>query len=142
MVNLDGNLYKVKGTRYAHVTTKFGGTVHTITGKLSRTEVGSFHTQYKLTLLCLPADVVTLRASFAKTSTGGTPPGNLLPFTDEEGFTWLPGAGSNDANHAYNTGIYFTEMSEPRPVTELGWSTVNRFEVDVVLLPFATGQAG
>jgi hypothetical protein len=134
MMTLDGHTYEVHLTGYTHKQTKFGSTERGLTGLPLRVEGGAFSNEYSPTLLCTITDISNLRTSLAKTSTVGTPPANLLSLTDEEGVEFSPGAGSDDPTHRYNTGVFFLGMSEPKPLTPLGWTAQNRFDVVVNLL--------
>ena len=129
-ITLDGSVYDILQTNYGHHQEKHASTAVGITGLPLRVEGGSFANTYNLTLVCTTSEITTLRTSFAKVATTGTPPTNRLNYVDEEGVTWNP-ASSGGGNTG--TGGYFVTMGEPKPLTPLGWSSKNRFSVQVVL---------
>ncbi len=130
MITLDGSTYYTSGKSYDHSQSKVGTTRRTATGDLDRLETGVIGNHYKIVLDCGPSDIATLRASFLKCLTTN----NKLNFIDEEGFNWNPADGPNDATHAYNTGVYFSSMGRPQPVTSgVGWSQYNALLVEIAL---------
>lgn len=129
-ITLDSQTYNVFQTNYGHKQAKTGSMSVGITGLPLRVEGGSFQNVYDLTLLCTTADIANLRTSFAKVTATGTPPSNLLSFTDEEGVTWNPNS-SGGGN--VNTGVFFLSMSDPKPLAPKGWSIGNRFTVQIQL---------
>jgi hypothetical protein len=135
-ISLDGNTYSVRGTGYGHPQRKISDTKRTLTGALSRVESGVFDNIYDLTLIVTTAQIATLRTSYAKVTTTGTPAANLLDFTDEEGVHWNP-ASSGGGN--VNTGVWFDGTIDPKPMTERGWTSGNRFLVQIRLLVNAQG---
>lgn len=131
MIILDGNLYKTHENNYAHKQVKNAVLARSLTGGLNRIEGGVLQNEYNITLKCSPNDITNLRVSFAKTSTTGTPPANILDFTDEEGVHWNPQATGTGR---LNTGVYFTMMDAPAPVTAAGWVAQNAFLVKITLV--------
>ena len=129
-ITLDGNNYECLGTSYGHHQEKHASTAVGITGLPLRVEGGSFANTYNLTLVCTTSEITTLRTSFNKTATTGTPPANRLNYVDEESTQWNP-ASSGGGN--VNTGVYFVTMGEPKALTPLGWSAKNRFSVQITL---------
>ena len=129
-ITLDGSVYDILQTNYGHHQEKHASTAVGITGLPLRVEGGSFANTYNLTLVCTTSEIATLRTSFAKVATTGTPPANRLNFVDEESVQWSP-ASSGGGN--VNTGVYFVSMAEPKPLTPLGWSAKNRFSVQITL---------
>lgn len=140
-ITLDGNTYAIFEKQYDRVQGKIASTRRTITGDLDRVESGVFETHYRMTLRCTLTDVANLRTSYAKVATTGTPPTNRLNFVDLEGFNWNPASGSNDATHAYSTGVYFDSLGAPRLAATRGWDSNNRFLVEVELVAIAKGLA-
>jgi hypothetical protein len=137
-ITLDGNAYSTYQKEYRHHITTPGATTRAVNFAVVRQTGGSkFATRYELTLRCTLAQLGTLKTTFAKQTSGS----NLLNFVDEESFNWNPSAGSNDATHAYSTGVYFVAMGEPRPVTGRAWDSNNRYLVDIALVVNASGMA-
>lgn len=135
-ITLDGNTYYIEGVKIGHTQVKVGSTRRTVTGDLLRQESATYIHAYTYTLLIDLTSYANLKASFNKVA-----PNNLLNFVDVEGFNWNPAAGTNDATHAYNTGVYFTKKGAAVPKTEAGWISSNLFTVDVELLPNAKGAS-
>jgi hypothetical protein len=122
MITLDGTYYFVWSTRYEHEQLKFCTEHRSITGDLIVTETPFLADTYRLTLRCSRSMLVTLRATYAKTS----PVNQLLAFTDEEGTQWDPSIG---------TGVHWTNRLLPRPAVERnGWRDPNVWLVDLVLV--------
>jgi hypothetical protein len=132
-ITLDGNTYSVKGDDFAIEPTKAASLDRGVDGTVVRQESGVFSNKYAMTLRCSTTDLANLRTSFNKTAVTGTPPTNLLNFIDIEGMQWDPASGSSTSTHIYSTGVYFVKMGKPRPVTQRGWDSTNRFWVDIEL---------
>jgi hypothetical protein len=139
MITLDGHTYSCFQTNYKHPIKKYSSTEVGITGQKLRIEGGAFDNAYKLTLLCTLSEYTTLKASYAKVLTTGTPPTDLLTLVDEEGFTWNPAAGVDDATHAYGTGVWFDDMIDPTPLAMVGWTDGNRLSIPITLTVNASG---
>lgn len=132
MITLDGNSFETFQTDFSHTQTKIGSTDRGLTGLPVRVESGFFDNSYSITLLCTTLDIANLRNSYAKVDPTGTPPGNLLDFTDEEGLHWNP---NSVGDGLLTTGVYFISMGEPKPLSVgLGWSSGNRFTVTINLV--------
>lgn len=139
-ITLDGQTYYTFQTGYAHAQTKIGVTDRGLTGLPIRVESGFFDNTFTIDLLIDVNDLVNLRASLNKTDPTGTPPNNLLSFTDEEGVSWIPSAGSDDSTHIYSTGVYFTNMTPPKPLSvALGFSSGQRLTTTLTLIVNASG---
>lgn len=135
-ITLDGNTYAAK--EYRHTITTPGATTRAVNFAVVRQTGGSkFATRYELELRLTLTELANLKTSFAKQTVGS----NALNFVDLEGFNWNPSAGTSDSTHAYNTGVYFVSMSEPQAATKRGWDSSNRYFVNIVLIPNATGMA-
>lgn len=135
---LDGHSYNVLGTGYGTPLEGRQTIAESVEGGTVVIEAPLTKRAYHLTLLCTIADVATLRQTYAKTATA-------LNLTDEEGFTWSTSAGTNDATHAYSTGVYIDKNAspfDPKPMTPMGWTQANRFTVDIHLRVNATGLYG
>lgn len=129
MVTLDGNPYYVYQTNYSQPPRKFVDEEVGMTGAtlwaVAETGVGEalIEDLYQLTLLCLPADLDSLRLSFAK-------PG-ALDFVDERSVHRDPLTGS---------GVLFRSLGAARPMTSRGFTNGNRFLVEVELLVERAGE--
>ncbi len=129
MIALDGVSYTTSDKSYDHTVSKIGTLRRTATGDWERLETGVFGNRYKIVVLCVPTDIQNLWASFSKAGSN-----NRLDFIDEEGMRWDPTAGTDEPDHYYGTGVYFTHMSNPRAVTSgIGWSPYNKFLVEITL---------
>ncbi len=134
MITLDSSTYSLHLNKYSHVQSKIAAEERTLTGDLSRTESGYFVNTYNMTLLCTTTEVTSLRASFGKVTASGTPAANKLDFTDEEGTRWNP---ASSGGGVVNTGVYFEGKLDPKPLAPTGWTTRNRFTVDITLTAIA-----
>jgi hypothetical protein len=133
-ITLDGTSYKVFQTNYGHKQDKYGSEERGLTGQPLRVEGGAFQNEFDLTLVCAPSAITTLRASFAKVTPTGTPAANLLNFVDEEGMNFNPASGSDNSTHRYGTGVFFTTLGAPKPLTAKGWRADNLMTVQVTLI--------
>ena len=138
-ITLDGNTYDVFQNKYSHTVKKFAEDSRVLTGDLKRNESGKFENRYKITLVCTTTEVANLAISYEKTEVSGAVAQNKLSFTDEESFTWSPTTGIDDATHAYSTGVYFDGSFNPVPLAPTGWSTKNRFTIDIELVAIGKG---
>lgn len=126
---LDSNSYYVYQNNYNEVPQKFVTEAVGLTGATlwTEAETGSGEIlnekRYRLTLFLTIDEVATLEASFAK-------PG-ALEMTDERGVVRDP---------VSNGGVLFKSMSEPKPMSQGGWVSRNRFLVDVELLVERAGD--
>lgn len=142
MITLDGNTYDTFQTNYAHSQTKLQTMDRGLTGLPIAVLAGVFDNSYTIDLLIDTTDLVNLRTSLNKTDPTGTPPGNLLNFVDEEGFNWNPNTGSDDSTHAYSTGVYFTNMTPPKPLSvALGFTAGQRLTTTITLVCNSSGLA-
>jgi len=139
-ITLDGTTYDVLDGLWRNQS-KVAALTAGVTADWDRLETDIFVTTYRGTLRVNNTNLAALRASYAKTATTGTPPTNLLDFTDLEGFNWNPAAGTNDSTHAYSTGVYFISLGEPRRLTRRDLSSANLFRVDIELAVNADGMS-
>ena len=137
MINLDNYPYSIHLTKYQHEQNKYAGLVVGWTGAPIAIETGAFSNTYTLTLICTKNDLAALRATYAKALFTN----NLLDFTDEEGVSWLSGAGSSDSTHIYSSGVFFHGPLKPEPMTVVGWNSANRFLVPITLTTNSSGLA-
>lgn len=117
-VTLDGHSYYVFQNSYEEEPAKFSAQAVGLTGATLWSELaGTTEKRYRLVLLLSVVEVPTLEESFAK-------PG-ALDFVDERGVHRDPHVGG---------GVLFSRMGAPKPLAPTGWSSQNRFTVDVELL--------
>lgn len=129
MISLDGNSYTVYSTEYTPAQDSPSTTRRNIDGDVDRTESGIIDRLYIMTLRVTVSQLTTLKTTYAKRNPTGTPAGNLLDFTDEQGVRWNPSSPGGNVN----TGVYFEGELRERPVTPNGYQTKNFFLVPIQL---------
>lgn len=140
-IYLDGYPYYVEKKDYVESPTTFATYSRGNTGLPAVVESGVFVRDYKLSLNCSQYDLTRLEEAFVKCH--NTPV--YLDFIDERNFQWLVAAGTNDANHAYSTGVWLEPGYSVQPATEALYDDVSgtcfspfrRFVVKLHLIPNA-----
>ena len=135
-ITLDGTAYALIPGTYHESRPRGKVTRIAVTGAVDRTESGIWIKRFAFTLSCSLSRLANYETTLQKV----TPPTNLLDFIDRRGFSWLVGAGVNDATHAYGTGVYIDSNYEPERVNDAGdWDDTNSFTVPCVLIVNSKG---